>query len=808
MHNVEAGERLFVHRRSKIHLYTRTTIQISHDGEWPDAPLGSFSVHDALLSWFPRSRNLPLLLRASFAEDLDPRLIISKVSLIADHIAEAELGYDVSHVQLDGEQVTASERTIDMDFSLKSISDDGPSALCPEGISSVYVQLVRLHLRFVTGDDTNAGPNIINQAIGIRDDHRLSKVPLSTFLDTAGGFPLLSELEAGHQRRLIQQSESQNGMHELATSLGEVRLKQKPPKMLLLEEEVFLALLDIGVRSSIASRPTKTPPGVQSFTEPELISLSDICPASFAQQYAQRFDEQSRYIPAVSRWLAPFSLRSTRNGNGSTGPHLEKNLWRTVANGVRDPQRARRLQPLWSWSSKKGNDSTKRPKYKDIACLAATLEDRRMSNDCGDPSQAEDVIYGDIDNEDLFNFDADFNQQAKYCTSITRKATSGGANGCQSATVSDLGDVNVGFEGHEPVDIRNSSFGASDSAGPHHQDDSHAASPSQISDVSMLLPLNGPMERSRITEDSDVIGGSSWLTQNVIRMHPLRQHGRQDYLVEELDHDHGGKGLGPYEKDHARWSEHELDVLSLGKEELLPRPYTFCQPAHTKSYSNNLCETDLLQVYHDLRHSQSENILSGHWPVPMSEDLKQSPSNTSLADVLGNDHLLWHMWKRRASVAPRGEEDVLDMKMMYQTDPDMKLFGQGWDLDPSDMSSGSNGDRMLHDTVVNHLAPREKHDTPMTPPSERRSYFSAHRSSSASSSSYVGRSNSDPKPQRRPSIMKRLSWGGRPHTSDMSGLDMTKLNGRTMEVKRRKTMDDYEMRDREALEDDSNEMLF
>lgn len=56
--------------------------------------------------------------------------------------------------------------------------------------------------------------------------------------------------------------------------------------------------------------------------------------------------------------------------------------------------------------------------------------------------------------------------------------------------------------------------------------------------------------------------------------------------------------------------------------------------------------------------------------------------------------------------------------------------------------------------------------------------------------------------------MKRFSWGGRHHTSDMGELDMTNLNGRPMEVKRRKTLNDYEMRDREALEDDSNEMLF
>lgn len=42
----------------------------------------------------------------------------------------------------------------------------------------------------------------------------------------------------------------------------------------------------------------------------------------------------------------------------------------------------------------------------------------------------------------------------------------------------------------------------------------------------------------------------------------------------------------------------------------------------------------------------------------------------------------------------------------------------------------------------------------------------------------------------------------------MSRLDVTKLNDRTMEVKRRKTLDDYEVMNNESLDDDSNDMLF
>jgi hypothetical protein len=161
------------------------------------------------------------------------------------------------------------------------------------------------------------------------------------------------------------------------------------------------------------------------------------------------------------------------------------------------------------------------------------------------------------------------------------------------------------------------------------------------------------------------------------------------------------------------------------------------------------------------------------------------------------------MWKQRASVAPRGEEDITDMKTLFATDPDMKLFSSRWDLDPSDISSSSNEDPMLQETTYNQ-SPRDKANSPMTPNSERRSYFGPARSSSASG--YVGRSNADPK--RRSSLIKRFTWGGRQNTPQAPGLDGSKLDQRTVEVKRRKTMDDYEIMDREATNDDSSDMLF
>jgi len=49
--------------------------------------------------------------------------------------------------------------------------------------------------------------------------------------------------------------------------------------------------------------------------------------------------------------------------------------------------------------------------------------------------------------------------------------------------------------------------------------------------------------------------------------------------------------------------------------------------------------------------------------------------------------------------------------------------------------------------------------------------------------------------------MKKFSWRGRYHAAETTGLDMTKMDGRTKEVKRRKTMDDYEMVNRSHEQD-------
>ncbi|KAI1611989.1 hypothetical protein EDD36DRAFT_465837 [Exophiala viscosa] len=583
-------------------------------------------------------------------------------------------------------------------------------------------------------------------------------------------------------------------MLQLENSKDSVYPKQKPPGLSSLDEETFMALLDIGIRSSIVSRPTKVAAGLKCLEEANVTRLSDISPSTFTSRYTQRFREQSSLIPSVFKWLGTFSARSPPTGDDNTGNDvyrrtldIHRGLFMTVANGVRDLEGARKLRPLWS-SKQLGN--TRRV----LETATTTLLEGT--------SEREDFFTNKAPSNDLFDLALDVNTQANYCVGYMPTVTSQRINDFGSAT--ELRASGVYYNGQDPVDV----------TGIFHETDklaesppllpSYAGSPSQRSDVSMIMALDEPMEEGCTIQRENIIGGRGWLTQNVIRMHPLRQHEQAPVLGDQVDH---------CRKRHdflldleAGWSRDALIGLLLEEESDSAGLGTNGSPARSTTSLLDLGQPNVLQPSQSIFCNSDREDFPDDWPAFMSSNLQESPSNTSLADVLGTDHLLWHMWKRRASVVPRGEEDMLEMKIMYERDPDMKLFGDGWDLDPSDISSSSNEDPIIQQTAGNHSLPRERLPTPILPTSDRRSYCPPTRSSS--SSSHVGRSDASPKPQRRGSIMKRFSWGGRQHSSDTAKLDMTSLGARAMEVKKRKTLDDYEMMDRESLNDDSNDMLF
>lgn len=471
----------------------------------------------------------------------------------------------------------------------------------------------------------------------------------------------------------------------------------------------------------------------------------------------------------------------------------------TVANGIRDPEGARRLRPLWL--SEKSNMS-KVPETASITVLDSMLHEEGLFTESGPRLHIDRSDCEDVDDGALFGVTLNVNTQADYWARYVPTVTSQSINDFEHATV--MRASNVDDNGQQPVDINRLSLEADNSAESPLQHPSHADRLVHRNDVSMIMTPDEPMERRCKAEQPAIIGGRSWLTQNVIRMHPLRQHEQETGLVDQPGECGKGHDI-PLDID-AGWSRAAPSGLLLEEESDSAGLCTNCSPTRSDISLLDFGEPDLHQNHPGRSHNPNSEVFLEEWPAVMSSKLQESPSNTSLADVLGNDHLLWHMWKRRASVAPRGEEDMLEMKIMYETDPDMKVLSSGWDLSPGDISSSSNEDPMLQHSLDHQPLPRERLTTPITPTSERRSHFTPPRSSS--SSSYVGLSDSSSKPQRRGSIMKRFSWGGRQHSSNMAGLDVTNLGGRAMEVKKRKTLDDYEMMDREVLNDDSNDMLF
>lgn len=706
------------------------------------------------------------------------------------------LGYEASKIELSEVLYPVHDRLLEMAFNLhvwepcriesalilyQSLRDYEASLLCPEGTCKRQMDSVLLHLRF-------------------SEDLRSN--------EDGGGSFLIPDPTNGQISTL-------QGSLVFPRSTGDVCRHQKTRSRSGLDKATIFTLLDAGFRSSIYSRPGSIAARVRVLAQQDSIRLSDIAPAIFVATYIQRLEEKTKLIPGISRWLAAFMESSNSVGrtqvvtdffrfNSEIGTRinakalpLQRDLWTTATNATRDLATARRLPPLWS-SRNVNSEKTSLDPFA-TTDMRAVSDGEAATCETPDPwcSHASDDEEPD---DNLFDLDLQFELQPSIWRRHISTVTLEGISDSLDTTAVDLHDVEIpgGGQGAEALN----GLPAACEIVARRKDENSKSSNGllRLSDLSMLAGPDLPIEEACLISQGSAIGGPAWLTQNVIRMHPLRQ--QQD----ERDVDHprfpSRKESSLYQRHHLGRSEGDgASGVIVGQ---IWDWYTNRRPTDICSSPTTTSEQDLIQDSISFHYDSEEDDFIADRAVPMSKPLKQDTVDSSLADVLGNDHLLWHMWKRRASVAPRGEEDIVDMRMMYETDPDMKLLSGRWDLDPSDVSSGSNEDPMLQETMTMRSPHRETHSQPITPNSERRSYFPSTRSSS--SSSYVGRSSSDPK--RRSSLIKRFTWGGRNNAAEAPRLDMSKINNRTMEVKRRKTMDDYEMMDREENEDDSNEMLF
>lgn len=134
----------------------------------------------------------------------------------------------------------------------------------------------------------------------------------------------------------------------------------------------------------------------------------------------------------------------------------------------------------------------------------------------------------------------------------------------------------------------------------------------------------------------------------------------------------------------------------IGREELIHCSYSTLpheQTEHLEAVENNLIyennrspslflkhsianegfngDTDLLSLTNDVIIA---TLVSTAFKESLVDTMDNSDSRQSLTDVLGDDMLLWSMWKRRPSTYPQGENDAELLHNMFENDPDMKLF--------------------------------------------------------------------------------------------------------------------------------------
>lgn len=671
----------------------------------------------------------------------------------------------------------------------------------PPGISPRTLESVHLYLHFAEPVRANEG-----------QDTPLATAPNSPQQEKVEPqSSVVGELVPEDEPRVlpIQSSKTRHSTRKQLPLNDAVYPKQKAPGRSPLDEASLFALIDAGFRNAICLRPIRTAPGVKCLAEQGMLRLCDLAPAVFVPHHAEQFEEQAKLIPAVSTVLAKFLEYSTLDGANpqaegtfsqySEGSHkvqhtineLQKDIWLITANGGQNHDAARRLHPLWSPKTVKGHHPTL-----DTRNTAQSETASRSKDACEDFELWSRELSGSkgICHEDLFDFCLDFNSQANISSRYLPTVTLKDVNGHGNVTAEDVCDVGIEGAWQEPDDVSDELLEIDLPTAAPAENSSCANSLPRMSDVSML---EEPVEESGIIRQTNVIRGSMRLTQNVIRM----QQEHELYVADERDH--SGRRHRLDQRHRLGWSEEE-NVSGAERPEESSIQHSNHQPADFGSSSVFLSsEKDLILDSEHIEQNRSPKTPITERTSPMSIEQSDHPSDLSLVDVLGNDQLLWHMWKRRASVTPLDEEEeaIHGMRTMFETDPDMKSLCRRWDQDPSDISSGSNDDHMLQDTVHQGSPSRDK---AMTPNTARRSYFAS--TPSSSSSSCVGQSSSDFK--RRGSLLKRLAWGGRHHTPEQTGVEVPKLDGRTMEVKRRKTLDDYEMMDREASNDDSNDMLF
>lgn len=177
--------------------------------------------------------------------------------------------------------------------------------------------------------------------------------------------------------------------------------------------------------------------------------------------------------------------------------------------------------------------------------------------------------------------------------------------------------------------------------------------------------------------------------------------------------------------------------------------------------------------------------------VPMNNSIDE---DLTLAELLGDAKFSPEMWARRRSTVTHSVPST------YVANPPTRTLGSGWSLrsPPREIKGGP--------TLPSTTHTQETRQPPLIE-EDRRPIFS--KRSSTSSSASTPQSPTEMKPNRRDSLLKRWSRSSKTSSDqEMLDLDLHQIDKRAVEVKQRKTIEDYDMRDAGHDGQDEDDMLF
>lgn len=577
---------------------------------------------------------------------------------------------------------------------------------------------------------------------------------------------------------------------------------------IMLSEDTIVELIDAGFRRRICARPRKSQTGLKCRPTDSCINLTELSPALFSPGYSTQVANRAWLVPRLANILSSFCVFTSGSIKSMTShpprsilskpeigskfeerdditvEQIESNLWITLVNSLRDHRLAQRLDPIFQ--STEHDEFSKEDSLQFQEDFQSLFEDFSTINLITD-DDSEDLLF-DCTDEDyasntLFDFYETYREKKAHCLDDDNNgagpnAEEIGPNSYKSRTHNYHADEII-MDAY--VDQQSSAMTWS------YPQNEEVETP-----ISRLIPEEPEANISRCInqyelhatnatdlECSQFLSGdgeADWLSEDNFRIHPhnASRHIHRQYsrfsdsalILDPIDTSTECQRVPLFRVNYSSQNFSTLQPSVLPNEELeifnlTTDPSNRDKEAYRPELSNPVDKFDI--CIGERNHSHTDTSLSSQ-ERPFNT-YNNSPDNQDL-------NLLDNHQKNLFS------QQEVDNMATLQNPPDVQR------------QKSPELDHNLFDFEMATIF------------QQPRTFLRRSGTSSTSSSSGY-RSSEGPKTN----LVKRLSSIGRSSSQYHQSQYDINTEARVIEVKRRKTMDDYK-NESEAIDDNNEEMLF